>query len=198
MLRFVPRLLPALTNELTDWKEITVQHSLCLLRTLLVYSEEYITPSVPKLIRAFYPLVQQKTLANNEVLIMCLHLIGRYANSQTLFNVILSDLFHNADMDKRHNILIVTKYILQMAPPTLLHNHITKLLMLLSAEEWRITDNYQMVYCVTDILAQISAIQLPLQSFHSFSYPLFVLLLTADGIVTSTLWPSYKVLKATF
>ena len=53
VLRFVQRLLPAVLEELGDWRAATQRRSLTLLRTLLVYAEGFVNAAAPQLVRAF-------------------------------------------------------------------------------------------------------------------------------------------------
>jgi len=51
--KFLPRLLGALIDELTDWKQSTKGRSAALLKTMLVLTEEYINSHIPKLVQGY-------------------------------------------------------------------------------------------------------------------------------------------------
>jgi hypothetical protein len=121
MRKFIPRLLPAIVREMSDWKGPVKIHAVQLLRTLLVFGEDHIASELHQLVKAFeYMCIREEKLPKEAE--ECMLLIGRYGVLGSMVPLVLRHIGdHIEDARMRSGSLVLLGRILRGASPAKLH-----------------------------------------------------------------------------
>lgn len=131
MYRFLPRLIPAIITELSDWKEDTRVRSLSLLRVMLVFGEDSVTKYGPALMDAFIKMGSNKEfeLLRND----CLRLFFRYAAADVSIPLLVDLGARSSEMTASS--LEILAIVLDAIPESAAISQVCKVFGLLMNEE---------------------------------------------------------------
>mmetsp|Transcript_41037 Transcript_41037/g.80500 ORF Transcript_41037/g.80500 Transcript_41037/m.80500 type:complete len:949 (-) Transcript_41037:49-2895(-) len=158
--KFIPRYLPAILAELSDWKEAPQENAICLLRTLLVLGEEYITSSIQDMLPAFENICTRDTIAPEAI--DCMMLLGRYGSLSHSLQIISRHIMNQiGDPHQRRGSLTLLSYIFLGVPPMSLPESMPTFLGMLLDEDFCHTYDVGFFTCLVKLTKVLATIAVP-------------------------------------